>query len=73
VRQMEGKELREAVRRALDELPEDQRLIVQLSQTEGLTYREVADILGVPLGTVKSRMAVAADTLRRKLIRHFRA
>jgi len=71
--QMEGKELREAVRRALDELPEDQRLIVQLSQTEGLTYREVADILGVPLGTVKSRMAAAADTLRRKLIRHFRA
>jgi len=71
--QMEDEELREAVRRALDELPGDQRLIVQLSQTEGLTYREVADILGVPLGTVKSRMAAAADTLRRKLIRHVRA
>lgn len=68
----EGAELRTAVRQALESLPEDQRMVVQLAQTEGLTYREVAEILNLPVGTVKSRMAAAAEALRRKLQRHVR-
>ena len=69
---LEGEELRAAVRRALQALPEDQRLVVHLAQTEGLTYREVGEILQLPVSTVKSRMAAAAETLRRKLERHAR-
>ncbi len=68
-----GAELHQLVREAVERLPEDQRLVVHLAQTEGLTYREVAEILKVPLGTVKSRMASAADALRRKLERHVQA
>ncbi len=43
------------VREAIDSLPPDDRLLVQLLHLEGLTHPEVADRLGIPLGTVKSR------------------
>ncbi len=68
--QLAGEELRAAVRRAVESLPVEQRLVVQPAQTEELSYREVAEILQVPLGTVKSRMAAAAEALRRKLRVH---
>lgn len=67
-----GEELRTLVRSAIETLPEDQRVVVHLSQVQGLTYREIAEVLQVPTGTVKSRMAAAADALRRKLERHVR-
>jgi len=69
---LEGAELRQAVRDALEALPEEQRVIMLLAQTDGLTYREIADILQMPLGTVKSRMAAASDALRRRLERHIK-
>ncbi|MGH1492779.1 MAG: RNA polymerase sigma factor [Acidimicrobiales bacterium] len=43
------------VRRAIDVLPEDERVIVELSYRLGLTQREIAEHLDVPIGTVKSR------------------
>ena len=43
------------VREAIDSLPPDDRLLVQLLHLEGLTHPEVAEKLGIPLGTVKSR------------------
>lgn len=43
------------VRRAVDELPDDERAVVRLQHLEGLTHAEVAERLNVPLGTVKSR------------------
>ncbi len=67
-----GEELRSLVRGAVETLPEDQRVVVHLSQVQGLTYREIAEVLQVPTGTVKSRMAAAAEALRRKLERHVR-
>ena len=45
------------VRSAVDQLPADEREVVRLSHMGGLTHREIAERLGVPLGTVKSRSA----------------
>ncbi len=45
--------------RALDDLAEDQRATLLLVVLEGLTYREVAEVQGVPIGTVMSRLARA--------------
>lgn len=51
------------VRQALDGLPTDEREVVRLSHLVGLTHPEIADRLGVPLGTVKSRSARAHKRL----------
>lgn len=56
------------VRRAVARLPEPYRAVVELSHFQGLTYAEVACRLGIPLGTVKSRMAEAVRRLRRMLV-----
>jgi RNA polymerase sigma-70 factor (ECF subfamily) len=47
---------RDAIDRALAQLPEDQREAVLLRDVEGFEYREIAEQLGVPLGTVESRI-----------------
>jgi RNA polymerase sigma-70 factor (ECF subfamily) len=49
----------ERVRAALDGLPEEQRRAVQLAYFGGLTYCQVAETLGIPEGTAKSRMRLA--------------
>ena len=43
------------VRRALDDLPPDERHVMKLVHLEGMTQAEVAEALGIPVGTVKSR------------------
>ena len=57
-------ELREALERSLMQLPEDWRLVVVLSDVQGLSYEEIAESTGVPLGTVKSRLSRARARLR---------
>jgi len=52
------------ITRALDELAEDQRATLLLVVLEGLTYREVAEVQGVPIGTVMSRLARARMQIR---------
>jgi len=49
----------EQVYKAIEELPESQRLVLVLVNVEGCTYRETAEILDVPIGTVMSRLARA--------------
>jgi RNA polymerase sigma-70 factor, ECF subfamily len=56
-------ELRD-LERALGMLREEQRAVVLLIGLEGLQYGEVADVLGVPIGTVRSRLSRARSTLR---------
>jgi RNA polymerase sigma-70 factor (ECF subfamily) len=51
------------VRAALEQLPADFREVIVLREIEGLSYREIATILGVPIGTVMSRLARARDRL----------
>ena len=46
-----------SVRQALEQLPEEQREVIGLVLIEGLSYREAADIIGVPVGTLTSRLA----------------
>ena len=48
--------LDEDVQRALDDLPPDYRMAVLLADLEGFSYKEIADILELPLGTVMSRL-----------------
>nr|WP_052479082.1 sigma-70 family RNA polymerase sigma factor [Kibdelosporangium sp. MJ126-NF4]CEL21869.1 RNA polymerase sigma-70 factor, ECF subfamily [Kibdelosporangium sp. MJ126-NF4]CTQ92649.1 RNA polymerase sigma-70 factor, ECF subfamily [Kibdelosporangium sp. MJ126-NF4] len=56
-----------AVRRALDTLPPAQRQVIEETYLRGRTVNEVADMLGVPPGTVKSRMYHGVRALRRAL------
>jgi len=49
---------------ALHRLPEEQKTILLLIGLEGLTYREAAEVLGVPIGTVMSRLARGRERLR---------
>jgi RNA polymerase sigma-70 factor, ECF subfamily len=55
------------IRRAVDELPEKQRLVFILSHYGQMRYAEIAGLLEIPPGTVKSRMSAAVEALRRKL------
>src|SRR5262245_40246010 len=53
---LERSEAQQAVKRAVDALPEGERLCLVLSEYNGLKYAEISEVLGIPLGTVKSRI-----------------
>jgi len=59
--------LDERIQEALDELPEEYRLAVILADLEDLTYEEVSQVLGCPIGTVRSRLHRGRNLLREKL------
>lgn len=54
--------------RALDELQDNYRQVVLLADVEGFAYREIAEILDIPVGTVMSRLHRARKRLREQLI-----
>ncbi len=56
--------------RALEELPEKLRLVLLLSAMDGYTIEEIASMVGVPIGTVKSRIFIARKKLAEKLRCH---
>lgn len=60
-------QVQHAVRAALDQLPPEQRTVVELCFFEGLTHREAAERLGLALGTLKGRVRLAMDKLRSRL------
>lgn len=60
-------ELRSCLEDAIQRLPEAQRTVVLLHGMQGLSYSEVADALGCPVGTVKSRLSTAFRRLRQLL------
>ena len=57
-------EFRNRLKVALDALPEEQREVFLLREVSGLKFREIADVVGVPENTIKSRMRYALETLR---------
>lgn len=56
-----------ALQRAIDQLPEEQKAVVILSEIQGLKYQDISAILEVPVGTVKSRMHTAMEKLKELL------
>lgn len=58
------------IREALDELPEEFRLAVVLADVEELSYREISDIMGCPIGTVMSRLHRGRRLLKARLYEH---
>ncbi len=67
VRYIEAKLTLDAVRQAFEQLPEAQREVLHLVCIEGLPYKETADVLNVPIGTVMSRLARARLALHQRL------
>jgi RNA polymerase sigma-70 factor (ECF subfamily) len=65
--QLEKKERLILIQKAINSLPEEQKRVVVLRDIQGLSYDEIADISGLNLGTVKSRLARGRLELRNKL------
>ncbi|MFO7950708.1 MAG: sigma-70 family RNA polymerase sigma factor [Candidatus Fermentibacteraceae bacterium] len=63
--------LREDIEKALDELPEPFKSAVVLCDVEGFSYKEISEILGVPIGTVRSRIHRGRSHLRKRLERWY--
>ena len=63
-RRASAAELLDRVEDALGQLPEHYRVVVWLRDGENLSYQEIADALDVPIGTVRSRLARARQTLK---------
>jgi len=58
---------RETLHQALDRLPLEFREVIVLRELEGMTYREIGEVTGVPVGTVMSRLSRARHRLQRAL------
>ncbi len=65
----ERQELNRLLQAAIRRLPPDQRIVLVLSDVQGLNYREIAQATGLALGTVKSRLSRARAKLRDDLLR----
>lgn len=65
---VEGIEM-ERLERAIEDLPAEYREVVILREIEGLSYKEIADVAGIPIGTVMSRLARARERLQRQFAR----
>jgi RNA polymerase sigma factor (sigma-70 family) len=57
----------QTLRHALEELPEEFREVIVMRELEGMGYKEIAEVAGVPIGTVMSRLARTRERLRRAL------
>ncbi|KGE03346.1 RNA polymerase sigma factor RpoE [Pseudohaliea rubra] len=58
-----GEELRSVVEAAIDDLPEDLRTAVTLREFDGLSYEDIAEVMGCPVGTVRSRIFRARESI----------
>jgi len=68
-RTTERNELKSDLEAALERLPEDQRSVFLLSEVEGMKYEQIAEVMGIPAGTVASRKHHASRALREDLER----
>ena len=62
-----SKQIALTVNTAMDELPEDLRMALSLREIEGLSYDEIASVMDCPIGTVRSRIFRARESIATKL------
>jgi RNA polymerase sigma-70 factor (ECF subfamily) len=62
-----ARDLQERIAAAVEELPEEQKEVFLMRQVQGLPFKEIAEVVGVPENTVKSRMRYALERLQRAL------
>lgn len=60
-------ELADEISRAIDELPEDLRTAITLREFEGMSYEEIAEAMACPIGTVRSRIFRARETIDNRI------
>ena len=60
-------EIERVVADAIEKLPEDLRMAITLRELEGLSYEEIADAMGCPVGTVRSRIFRAREAIQKRL------
>jgi RNA polymerase sigma-70 factor (ECF subfamily) len=65
---VERQELNEMIQAAILTLPDEQRVVLVLSDVQGLSYQEIAEATGISLGTVKSRLSRGRARLRDQLV-----
>ena len=65
-----ARQLSEEVTASLSALPDEFRVVVVLSDLNGFSYREIADILDCPVGTVMSRLYRGRKSMRRELVNY---
>ena len=66
--ELERQELRQAVSAGLEQLSDEHRQVLVMREINGLSYQEIADVLDLEAGTVKSRIARARNSLRKILL-----
>ena len=66
-RGMAAKEIAETVNAAMEALPDDLRQAVTLREIEGLSYDDIATVMGCPIGTVRSRIFRAREAISAKV------
>jgi RNA polymerase sigma-70 factor (ECF subfamily) len=59
------------IRSALDSLPEEQSRVIELAYFGGFSHSQIAEMLEMPVGTVKGRMRLGLEKMRRKLVEGF--
>lgn len=67
-RHLEQQERQQIVQQALNDVPETYRIVLVLKDVEGMKYEEIAEILEVPVGTVRSRLHRGRSELRTRLL-----
>jgi RNA polymerase sigma-70 factor (ECF subfamily) len=61
-------ELEAVINQAIEELPEDLRTAVTLREYEGLSYEDIAEVMGCPVGTVRSRIFRGRETIDSRVL-----
>lgn len=64
---LESKQLTQAINDAVDALPDDVRISIVLRELDGLSYEEIAHVMKCPVGTVRSRIFRARETIAEKI------
>lgn len=62
-----SKQIAETVNKAMDQLPDELRSAIALREIDGLAYEEIAEVMGCPIGTVRSRIFRAREAIAREL------